>query len=68
MSIPIDLHYTTDHEWVRHDGDIATVGITVYAATALGDVMVVGLPRVGESLTGGQASGEIESPKSVSDC
>jgi glycine cleavage system H protein len=67
MIVPAILSYTADHEWIRLDGDVATVGITEYAANALGDVVFVGLPRVGEKLTAGQVCGEIESIKSVSD-
>jgi glycine cleavage system H protein len=58
-------HYTKDHEWVRVDGDVATVGITVYAAEKLGDVVYVDLPAVGASIAAGKIVGEIESTKSV---
>lgn len=67
MTVPADLEYTADHEWVRLRGEMALVGITAYAADALGDVVYIQLPRVGESITGGSACGEIESTKSVSD-
>ena len=60
-----DLHYTADHEWIAVDGDIATVGITAYAAEKLGDVVYVDLPKVGSTVTGGTVVGEIESTKSV---
>jgi len=60
-----DLHYTADHEWIAVDGDIATVGITAYAAENLGDVVYVDLPKVGAKVTGGTVVGEIESTKSV---
>ena len=60
-----DLHYTADHEWIAVDGDIATVGITAYAAEKLGDVVYVDLPKVGAKVTGGAVVGEIESTKSV---
>lgn len=60
-----DLKYTSDHEWVAVDGDTATVGITAYAANALGDVVYVDLPKVGASLASGKVVGEIESTKSV---
>jgi len=60
-----DLKYTADHEWVAVDGDIATVGITAYAAEKLGDVVYVYLPKVGSTVTGGTVVGEIESTKSV---
>jgi glycine cleavage system H protein len=67
MSIPSHLQYTTSHEWLSIDGDLATVGITNFAADALGDVVFVGLPSIGDELTIGQVCGEIESTKSVSD-
>jgi glycine cleavage system H protein len=60
-----DLHYTADHEWIAVDGDVATVGITAYAAEKLGDVVYVDLPKVGSTVTGGTVVGEIESTKSV---
>jgi glycine cleavage system H protein len=66
--IPADLHYTTDHEWVRRTGeDTVRVGITDFAQSALGDVVFVRLPEVGDELTAGEAFGEVESTKSVSD-
>lgn len=60
-----DLKYTADHEWIAIDGDIATVGITAYAAEKLGDVVYVDLPKLGATVTGGTVVGEIESTKSV---
>ncbi len=65
MADQTELKYTQDHEWISVDGDIATVGITAYAADALGDVVFVELPEVGGSLTTGTVVGEIESTKSV---
>jgi glycine cleavage system H protein len=65
--IPEDLQYTREHEWVRRNGDIVRIGITDYAQQALGDVVFVQPPAVGDVLTVGQACGEIESTKSVSD-
>jgi glycine cleavage system H protein len=66
--IPPDLHYTTDHEWVRRTGDdTVRVGITDFAQSALGDVVFVRLPEVGDELNAGEAFGEVESTKSVSD-
>lgn len=65
--IPTDLLYTREHEWVRRDGDVVRIGITDYAQQALGDVVFVQPPTVGDALTVGQACGEIESTKSVSD-
>jgi glycine cleavage system H protein len=67
MSLPNNLKYTAEHEWVLLDGDIATIGVTAFAADALGDVVYVELPAVGATITAGQACGEIESTKSVSD-
>ena len=60
-----DLKYTADHEWVAVDGDIATVGITAYAAEKLGDVVYVDLPKVGSQVSAATVVGEIESTKSV---
>lgn len=66
--IPPDLHYTADHEWIRRTGeDTVRVGITDFAQSALGDVVFVQLPDVGTALTAGEAFGEVESTKSVSD-
>ncbi|RLK49064.1 glycine cleavage system protein GcvH [Microbacterium telephonicum] len=59
------LKYTAEHEWVALDGDIATVGITDYAADKLGDIVYVDLPAVGTATTAGAVCGEIESTKSV---
>jgi glycine cleavage system H protein len=59
------LQYTAEHEWVYIDGDIATVGITAYAADKLGDVVFVELPEVGSNVASGKVVGEIESTKSV---
>jgi glycine cleavage system H protein len=65
--VPADLRYTKDHEWVRVDGDEATVGITAYAADQLGDIVFVELPETGRSLTQFAAFGVVESVKAVSD-
>lgn len=59
------LTYTAEHEWVALVGDVATVGITDYAADKLGDVVYVDLPAVGSTVTAGEVCGEIESTKSV---
>ena len=67
MSVPTDLRYTRDHEWVRIQGDEATVGITQYAADQLGDIVFVELPDVGRDLEAAKAFGVIESVKAVSD-
>ena len=67
MAVPPDLRYTKDHEWVRLDGDMATVGITDYAAEQLGDIVFVELPAVGKALEQFGAFGVVESVKAVSD-
>jgi glycine cleavage system H protein len=67
MAVPADLRYTKDHEWVRVDGDEATVGITQYAAEQLGDIVFVELPDGGRSLSQFAAFGVVESVKAVSD-
>ena len=59
------LKYTAEHEWVAIDGDVATIGITDYAAEQLGDVVYVDLPADNATITAGQVMGEIESTKSV---
>ena len=59
------LKYTAEHEWISVQGDIATIGITAYAAEKLGDVVFVDLPAVGASVASGKIVGEIESTKSV---
>ena len=65
MSNPTNLNYTKEHEWVAIDGDVATIGITAYAAEKLGDVVFVDLPKVGSQTTYMKICGEIESTKSV---
>ena len=67
MTVPADLRYTKDHEWVRVAGDEATVGITEYAASQLGDIVFVELPEVGRDLTQFAVFGVVESVKAVSD-
>mgnify|MGYP000415611774 CR=1 FL=1 len=67
MSVPTDLRYTRDHEWVRTQDDEATVGITQYAADQLGDIVFVELPDVGRDLVSAKAFGVVESVKAVSD-
>lgn len=59
--------YTTDHEWLQIDGDVATVGITDYAQTQLGDVVFVELPKVGRALKKAEAAAVVESVKAASD-
>jgi len=65
--IPPDLRYTKEHEWVRVDGDVATVGITQHAADQLGDIVFVELPEPGRLLTQFATFGVVESVKAVSD-
>jgi glycine cleavage system H protein len=65
MSNPTDLHYTKEHEWLKVEGDVATIGITAYAAEKLGDVVFVDLPKVGARTTYMKICGEIGSTKSV---
>lgn len=67
MDIPEQLRYTADHEWVKRDGDVVTVGITAFAQTELGDVVYVDLPKTGSACVKDQPFGEVESTKSVSD-
>ncbi|MCR4440104.1 MAG: glycine cleavage system protein GcvH [bacterium] len=67
MEVPKDLLYTKDHEWLRVDGDVATVGITAYAAGELGDVVFVELPAVGTQTKQMDPFGTIEAVKAVSD-
>jgi glycine cleavage system H protein len=66
-SIPDNVSYTKEHEWVSIDASIFTMGITDYAQAALGDIVYVQLPKVGEKVTAGAVCGEVESTKSVSD-
>jgi len=65
--MPSDLRYTEQHEWVRDDGEVLTVGITSFAQEQLGDVVYVDLPSPGAEVEQGQPFGEVESTKSVSD-
>jgi glycine cleavage system H protein len=68
LEYPQDLRYTAEHEWVRVGSDgVARVGITAFAQDALGDVVYVSLPAVGDSVGAGDSCGEVESTKSVSD-
>ena len=67
MQFPDGLKYTKDHEWVRVEGDVATVGVTDFAQDALGDVVFVDLPEAGEEVAAGDTVAEIESVKAVSD-
>lgn len=67
MNVPGDLKYTKSHEWVRIDGDVATVGITDHAQRELGDIVYLDLPEVGRSLQVEESFGSVESVKTVSD-
>jgi glycine cleavage system H protein len=66
-SIPSNVSYTKEHEWVIIDASICTMGISDYAQAALGDIVYVQLPKVGDKVTAGAVCGEVESTKSVSD-
>lgn len=67
MNTPKDLLYTKSHEWVRMDGDAAYVGLTDFAQDALGDLVFVNLPEVGDSVEAGEVFADVESVKAVSD-
>jgi glycine cleavage system H protein len=67
VSIPENLKYTKEHEWLNVEGDVATVGITAFAAESLGDIVFVQLPEAGATITAGEVFGEVESTKSVSE-
>jgi glycine cleavage system H protein len=67
MAYPSDLKYSKSHEWIKTDGNIATIGITNYAQESLGDIVFVDLPKVGAEITAGKPFGSVESVKAVSD-
>ena len=67
MAQPENLLYSKEHEWVKVDGDVATIGITDYAQNSLGDIVFVELPRVGDTIEAGKSFGSVESVKAVSD-
>ncbi|MBS1721585.1 MAG: glycine cleavage system protein GcvH [Armatimonadetes bacterium] len=67
MNVPSDLKYTKSHEWVRVDGDTATIGITDHAQSELGDIVFVELPTAGRALSAEESFGTVESVKTVSD-
>lgn len=67
MSTPVDLRYSSDHEWARLDGKRVRIGITDYAQDALGDVVYVQLPSIGAAVSARDSIAEVESTKSVSD-
>lgn len=64
---PAELKYTKSHEWIRKEGDIVVVGISDYAQDALGDLVYINLPEVGDTCTAGESFGDVESVKAVSD-
>ena len=67
MNFPAELRYTKDHEWVRLDGNIATIGITDFAQRELGDIVYVEVETIGKSLEAGAVFGTVEAVKTVSD-
>ena len=67
MTTPVTTKYTEDHEWIRVEGDVATVGITHHAQDALGDVVFVDLPEVGKSFAQKEIAGVVESVKAAAD-
>ena len=67
MNFPAELKYTKDHEWMKMEGDIAVIGISDFAQDALGDVVFINLPEVGDTVTAGESFGDVESVKAVSD-
>jgi glycine cleavage system H protein len=66
-NVPEDLHYSKDHEWIRVEGDVGTIGITDYAQNSLGDVVYVELPKVGDTFEAHESFGSVESVKAVSE-
>ena len=67
MTFPENLKYTKDHEWIRIDGNVGTIGITEYAQGELGDIVFVELPAAGKKVETGQSFGTVEAVKAVSD-
>ncbi len=67
MNYPAELHYTKSHEWLRMEDGIAVIGISDFAQDALGDVVFVNLPAVGDEVVAGESFGDVESVKAVSD-
>jgi glycine cleavage system H protein len=67
MNFPAELKYTKDHEWVKIDGDIATIGVTDFAQKELGDIVYVEVETIGETLEAGEVFGTVEAVKNVSD-
>jgi glycine cleavage system H protein len=67
MNYPADLKYSKSHEWIRYEDGVAVIGISDFAQDALGDVVFVGLPQVGDETVAGESFGDVESVKAVSD-
>jgi glycine cleavage system H protein len=67
MPYPSEFKYTKEHEWIKADGNTATIGITAYAQESLGDIVFVELPKLGTEITAGKTFGSVESVKAVSD-
>uniref|UniRef100_UPI0039A4FD91 glycine cleavage system protein GcvH n=1 Tax=Ornithobacterium rhinotracheale TaxID=28251 RepID=UPI0039A4FD91 len=67
MNVPSELKYSKDHEWVRIEGEVATIGITDYAQSELGDIVFVDVDSEGDELSAGEVFGSIEAVKTVSD-
>ena len=67
MAYPADYRYTKEHEWIKVDGTIGTIGITDYAQNSLGDIVFVDLPKVGDTVEATKSFGSVESVKTVSD-
>ena len=67
MNVPDELRYSTDHEWVRREGNLVTIGITAFAQDSLGDIVFVEAPEAGTAVAVGDSFTEVESTKSVSD-
>ena len=67
MAYPADYRYTKEHEWIKVDGNVGTIGITDYAQNSLGDIVFVDLPKVGDAVEATKSFGSVESVKAVSD-
>ena len=67
MNYPTDLKYSKSHEWIKYEDGVAVIGISDFAQDALGDLVFVNLPAVGDEVTAGEAFGDVESVKAVSD-
>lgn len=67
MNYPVDLKYSKSHEWIKYEDGVAVIGISDFAQDALGDVVFVNLPQVGDEVVAGESFGDVESVKAVSD-